>query len=85
MTTVAKIPTLFVEVGDFLASAPSQRELLAFRPSEAVQDRYRELLHRSSDGVLTRDEQYEFNQFELIEMLLQFVKARIRAEKKKRR
>ena len=84
MTTVAKIPTFFEEAGDFLASAPSQRQLLAFRPSEAVQERYRELLHRSSQGGLTREEQYEFSQFELIEMLLQYVKARIRAEKKKR-
>jgi len=67
MTTVAKIPTLFEEVGDFLASAPSQQQLLTFRPSEAVQERYRELLHRSSQGGLTREEQYEFSQFELIE------------------
>jgi hypothetical protein len=79
MTTVAKIPTFFEEVGDFLASAPSQRQLLAFRPSEAVLERYRELLHRSSQGGLAPEEQYEFSQFELIEMLLQFIKARIRA------
>ena len=83
MATAAKAPTLLEEVGDFLASAPSQRQLLAFRPSTAVQGRYRELLHRSSQGGLTREEQYEFSQFELIEMMLQYVKARIRAEKKK--
>jgi hypothetical protein len=85
MATVAKIPTLFEEVGDFLASAPSEEQLLAFRASAAAQERYRELLHRSSQGSLTREEQYEFSQFELIEMLLQYVKARIRADKKKRR
>jgi len=84
MTTVAKIPTLFEEVGDFLASAPSRQLLLSFRPSEPVQERYRELLDRSSQGALTREEQYEFDQFELIETVLQYVKARIRADKKKR-
>jgi hypothetical protein len=84
MPGVASNPTLFEELGDFLASAPSQKQLLAFRLSEQVQERYRELLHRSSQGGLTRDEQYEFNQFEMFEMLLQFVKSRIRADKKKR-
>ena len=83
MPTTAKIPTLFEELGDFLASAPSQKRFLTFRPSEEVQERYRELLHRSSQGGLTREEQYEFSQCELIEMLLQYVKSRIRAEKKK--
>jgi hypothetical protein len=85
VATVTKVPTLFEEVGDFLASAPSQQRLLAFRPSEAVQERYRELLRRSSEGSLTREEHYEFSQFELIEMMLQYVKAQIRAHKKKRR
>jgi hypothetical protein len=85
MATVAKIPTLLEEVGDLLASGASQRQLLAFRPSAAVQDRYRELLHRSSQGTLTREEQYEYSQFELLEMLLQYVKARIRGQKKQRR
>ena len=78
-----KIPTLFEELGDVLASLPSEKQLLSFRPSEQVQERYRELLHRSSQGGLTRDEQYEFNQFEQLEMLLQYVKSRIRAGKKK--
>jgi hypothetical protein len=77
-------PTLFEEVGDLLAAGPSSKQLLAFRPSEQVQSRYRELLHRSSQGTLTREEQYEFSQFELLEMLLQYVKAKIRANKNKR-
>jgi hypothetical protein len=84
MSTIAKLPTLFEELGDFLASAPSQKQLLTFRPSVQVLERYRELLHRSSQGGLTSDEQYEFSQFELFEMLLQYVKSQIRAGKKKR-
>jgi hypothetical protein len=84
MRTIAKTPNLLDEVGEFLASGPSKRELLAFRPSPHAVERYRELLHRSSEGSLTREEQHEFNQFELIEMLMQNVKARIRAAKKTR-
>jgi len=84
MSSIAKIPTLFEEFGDFLVSAPSQKQFLAFRPSAQVKERYRQLLHRSSQGALTREEQFEFNQFELMEMLLQYVKSRIRVEKKKR-
>lgn len=83
MATVEKMPVFFEEVGDFLASAPSREELLAFRPSEAVQDRYRNLLDRSGQRRLTREEQYEFAQFEQIEMLLQYVKAQIHAKKKR--
>jgi hypothetical protein len=84
VSTVTNIPTPLEEVGDLLASGPSKQQLLAFRPSPAAQERYRELLHRSSQGTLTREEHFEFSQFELIESLLQYVKARIRADKKKR-
>jgi hypothetical protein len=70
VVTVAKAPTFLEEVGDFLASVPSRPQLLEFAPSQAVQKRYPELLHSSSAGSLTREEQYEFSQFELIEMLL---------------
>jgi hypothetical protein len=83
MATVAKPPTLFEELGEFLASGPSKEQILAFQTSKEVQERYRGLLHRSSQGTLSREEQYEFDQFELLEMLLQYVKARIRARKKK--
>jgi hypothetical protein len=81
MPIVAKTLTLLEEVGDFLAPSPSQKDLLSFRPTEQVRGRYRELLHRASQGGLTPEEQFEFNQFELIESLLQYVKSRIRAEK----
>ncbi len=84
MATGTKTPTFFEETGAFLASAPSRQQLLRFRASREVQKRYRELLHRSSEGGLTSEEQHEFKQFEFIEMLLQYVKARIRAEKKKK-
>ncbi len=84
MRAIAKTPTLLEELAELLAANPSKRELLAFRPSKQVVERYRELLNRSSEDSLSRDEQHEFNQFELVEMLMQNVKARIRAAKKTR-
>jgi hypothetical protein len=39
MPTIAKVPALFEELGDFLVSAPPRTQLLAFRPSEAAIER----------------------------------------------
>jgi hypothetical protein len=69
------------EIADFLASCPSREQLLTFRPSPQVQERARELLEKSKSGQITADEQWELDQFEYAEMLMQLVKARVRAAK----
>jgi hypothetical protein len=70
------------EVADFLASCPTGEELLAFRPSAKVQSRLADLQSRSKQGALNEDEQWELDQFEHIEMLMQLVKARLRPRKR---
>ncbi len=67
------------DVADFLASSPSREELLAYRPSRRAQERFKALPDRSKHGSLSDEEEWELNQFEHIEILLQAVKARLRS------
>jgi hypothetical protein len=69
------------EVADFLASGPSRDELLAYRPSRQGQERFKGLLDRSKQGSLSDEEEWELNQFEHIEMLMQAIKARLRVRR----
>jgi hypothetical protein len=74
-------PWLTEEIATFLASRPSREQLLSYHPSTAVQERARELLEKAKSGRTTADEQWELDQFEHAEMLVQMIKARLRAEK----
>ena len=69
------------DVADFLASRPSREELLAYRPSRQAQERFNALLDRSKKGSLSEEEEWELNQFEHVEMLMQAVKARLRVRR----
>jgi hypothetical protein len=69
------------EIADFLASCPSREQLLRYHPSVEVQERARELLEKSKSGRISADEEWELDQFEHAEMLLQLIKARVRAER----
>jgi hypothetical protein len=69
------------EIADFLASGPSPEELLKFRPSPQTQAWAEELLGKLKDGCLSAEERGELDQFEQLERLMRFVKARIQAAK----
>jgi hypothetical protein len=79
MGIAEKVPLLLDEISEFLASAPSQQELLKYRPSERLQKRARDLLARLKNDRLTAEEEKELDQFEWIDSLLGLVQARIRA------
>jgi hypothetical protein len=81
MPNKASTTWLVEEVADFLASRPSREELLAYRPSRQAQERFGALLDRSKTGSLSAEEEWELNQFEHVEMLMQAVKARLRARR----
>ena len=59
----------------------SREELLAYRPSRPAQERFNALLERSKQGSLSDEEEWELNQFEHLEMLMQAVKARLRTRR----
>ena len=69
------------EVAEFLASCPSSEELLAFRPSPRAIQRFGALLAKSKAGALSADEEWELDQFEHIEILVQSIKANLRPAK----
>ena len=69
------------EIANFLASCPSREQLLRYRAPGPVQERARELLEKSKSGRMSADEQWELDQFEHAEMLMQLIKARLRLEK----
>jgi hypothetical protein len=56
------------------------KQLLNYHPPVPVQERARELLQKSKSGSISADEQWELDQFEHTEMLLQLIKARVRAD-----
>jgi hypothetical protein len=78
MATTQAPARFTAEIAQFLASAPSPDELLSFHPSESVQQRASELLRKQSEGRITAEEQWELDQFEHAEMLMQLIKATIR-------
>jgi len=71
-------PPAYREVYHFLASAPSHEEILAFRPSEATQERIRALLAANMEGRLTAEEQAELDEFEQIEHVVRMLKLHTR-------
>ena len=81
MATTRTATTFTREIADLLASKPSREQILGFHPSKRVQERARELLAKSRSNELTPDEQWELGAFEHAELLMQLVKARIRAAK----
>jgi len=78
MATKRRTPWLSEEIANFLASCPSREQLLSYHPSLPVQERARELLEKSKSGRITVDEQWELDQFEHAEMLVQLIKANLR-------
>jgi hypothetical protein len=76
-----KAKWLLEEVADFLATCPSAEEMLAYRSPQKATARLAALLTKAKTGTLLAEEQWEIDQFEHIEMLLQSIKAKLRPAK----
>jgi len=59
-----------------LASLSTPEEVLALRPSAALQERIEELLERNRSGRLSAEEQREWEQYQHVEHLVRLAKAR---------
>lgn len=59
----APTDTLFDTVLDFLASTPTPEQIIAYQPSEALQQRLGALLDQNREGTLTSVEQNELEEF----------------------
>lgn len=80
MATVQANTQLFDEVLDFLASTPAPEQIIAFEPSEGLQERVRYLLDVNRNGVLSAEENAELDEFARINHFMSMLK--IRARKK---
>ncbi len=64
------------EVLEALASLPTPEEVLALRPSPALQERIEELVEKSRNGSLSPEEQRAWEQYRYVEHLVRLAKAR---------
>ena len=62
----------------FLARGPQPSEIIAFRPSETVEARARELRGRNEEGTLTTEEEAEMDELAEIDNLVSLLKAEAR-------
>jgi hypothetical protein len=64
------------DVLETLASLPTPEEVLALRPSAALQERIDELLEKTQSGGLNPDDQSAWEQYQYVEHLVRLAKAR---------
>lgn len=64
------------EILELLATLPSPEEILALRPSEALQTRVQELLEKNREEGLSPAEEQEWQQYEYLEHLVRIAKAK---------
>ena len=67
------------EVADFLLNSPTPAAIIAFKASDAAQDRLEELLYRNREEVLTPQERAELDSIQSANHLLMLLKSRARA------
>ncbi len=70
--------TLLEEITDFLASIPTAEQVLAFKPSEALNQRLHALLDHAGEGALTDREQHELDEYLRVSHLLKMLKGKVR-------
>jgi hypothetical protein len=69
-------------VTDFLGSAPSLEEIVAYRLPHELQERAHYLLQKNRENTLTNDERAEMEEFRQLDHLLTLVKAKARLKLK---
>jgi len=66
------------EIIDFIGAGTTPEAVLAFRPSESVQQRVAELVERSKDGTISSEDQSELEDYLQLEHIMIMAKARAR-------
>ena len=68
----------YEEIIDFIAAGTTPEALVAFRPSDVVQQRVADLIERSKDGGLSAEEESELEDYLQLEHMMIMAKARAR-------
>src|SRR5580700_8222982 len=66
------------EIIDFFAAGTTPEAVVAFRPSDSVQQRVAELVERSENGSISSEEQSELEDYLQLEHIMIMAKARAR-------
>ena len=69
---------LFAEITDFLSSAPSAEQILAFQPSEALTERLHDLLDKNNSGEISQTEREELEEFSRLNHFMRMLKGKTR-------
>jgi hypothetical protein len=75
---VVQPETLFTEIVDFLASAPTPEDLIAFKPSGHLEQRLSYLLDQNRNGALSAEERQELDEFMRMNHFMNMIKIRAR-------
>ena len=70
----------YEEIIDFIAAGTTPETVLAFRPSDSVQQRVAELVERSRNGDVSAEEQSELEDYLQLEHIMIMAKARARQQ-----
>lgn len=77
---MAPVDTLFDEILDFLASAPTPQRIVAYQPPEVLQQRLSALLAKNRADRLTPDEAAELDEFLRLDRFMSRLKLKARAK-----
>ena len=77
-----KVFDIWNEVDEFLTSTPTPKQILAFRPSPAAQERLHYLLDANCSRPLTADEEAELSETLAVEQFMRRLKIRVLAKVK---
>ena len=66
------------EIVDFIAAGTTPQAVVAFRPSQAAQERVQQLIARSKEGGISDEEQSELEDYLQLEHIMIMAKARAR-------
>jgi hypothetical protein len=72
----APLTNITDEVLDFLVSAPTPEQIIAFHASDTAQNRLRVLLDANRDGALTAAEKAELDEMSRVDHFFTLIKAR---------
>ena len=75
---VAQSHILTTAISEFLGSAPTLEEIIAFKLPEALEERGLELLARNRNGELTPEERAELDEFTYMGHFMNLVKLKAR-------
>ena len=68
----------YLEIIDFIARGTTPESVIAFKPSESLQQRVEELSERANQGTMTSEERSELEDCLQLEHIMVMAKARAR-------